>query len=277
MILRKRHTLDHCLKFHGKRQNNKLCDTKDLRSLRCRSCKNRFPFSSETCDISKKNNAACHYKINYKIPEVCPLEHSKENSRQNNMRHKKLFFPERFLFYISIPVPVFSVSAKPGIQNSQDQKDKHDIYHMGMKISQNKRITWKFVNGFIRHIRIMANIPGRVRKPVAVHIFSPGKLLDPRNDLTVHNIVHISGYRYAKPCCHSCCCRNIFFLPGKIFLQPVHTHLIDNRKRQNKRKSSHKGTHQIISKLHLTSCQLCEKHGKILSAVIIINMPFAVP
>ena len=45
----------------------------------------------------------------------------------------------------------------------------------------------------IRHIRVIPNISGSVRKPVAVYIFLAGKPLDPGNDLTVDHIVHISG------------------------------------------------------------------------------------
>ena len=43
---------------------------------------------------------------------------------------------------------------------------------MGMEISQHKGITWKFMDRLVRHIRIVSNITGRIREPVAVRFFS---------------------------------------------------------------------------------------------------------
>ena len=62
---------------------------------------------------------------------------------------------------------------------------------MGMEISQHKGITWKFMDCLVRHIRIVSNITGRIREPVAVRFFSL-QLLEPWNDLTVNHIMHIS-------------------------------------------------------------------------------------
>ena len=106
----------------------------------------------------------------------------------------------------------------PCIQKSNQKKHKHYIYHMRMKITQNKGIAWKFMDCLIlQHIRIISDIAGCIREPVTVHFFSL-KLLDPWNNLTINNIMHISRNRYGKTGSDSRQRRHISFLSCQISL-----------------------------------------------------------
>ena len=85
------------------------------------------------------------------------------------MRHQKLLHPEflcsQFLHRRS-RIPYF---LHPRVQKSQKKQDKHDIYHMCMKITQHKGVAREFMNGLIRYIRVESDITGCIREPVTVY------------------------------------------------------------------------------------------------------------
>ena len=148
-----------------------------------------------------------------------------------------------------------------------------------MKISQNKRIAGKFMNCFIRNIRVKTNISCRVRKPVAVRLLSC-QFLKKRTHLSVNHVMHISGSRYGNACHYACDLRKVFS-PSHCsccsFSHSVPGHLVYKRKRKGKGKSGHKGTHQVIGKLHTGSGKLCKEYRKILTAIIIVDGSLRIP
>ena len=296
MILRNSHSLKHTVKLESKRQRNHIKNDHDLHRLRRshRQYPLHFPFKLN--NIGKQNHSAGHNKINQKIPVIRKPEHPNHNRSQQNMRHQKLLFPEFLPSRSSNHRLTHTHITHPRIKQSHQKQHKHHIHHMRMQIPENKRITRKLMNRLIRHIRIISNVTRCIREPVAVHFLSL-KLLNPRNNLTVDHIMHISRNRNRKSRCQSRCHRHKT-PPSSHFLhliysrlsksplcqpffpavsQPVHRHLIDQRKRKTKRKRRHKRTHQIISQLHLTSGQFRQKHRKILTTIIIIDRTFRIP
>ena len=131
-------SLYHRFKFQSKRQNNQIGNHNNLCSLQNSHRKNSGDFSAKTDNIRNQDNTAGYHKINYKIPVICPLEHSKKHCCQKNMRHQKLSEPEisQVLFFR------FRSSAtnffKPRIKKPHQKCHKHHIHHMSVKISQNK-------------------------------------------------------------------------------------------------------------------------------------------
>ena len=88
--------------------------------------------------------------------------------------------------------------------------------------------------------------------------------------------MHVSRNRDSRTCGKSGNKRKTLldFLPLWLSLHAIHRHLVNQGKRHGKGKSSHKSTHQVIGKLHLRMGKLGKKNGKVLAAIIIINMPF---
>lgn len=123
--------------------------------------------------------------------EIRKPEHTDHHCNQQDMRNQQLFFPELFPARLHDHCFSHPHTSHPRIKKSHQKQHKHYIYHMGMEISQHKGITWKFMDRLVRHIRIVSNITGRIREPVAVRFFSL-QLLEPWNDLTVNHIMHIS-------------------------------------------------------------------------------------
>lgn len=144
---------------------------------------------------------------------------------------------------------------------------------MGMQISQHKGVAGKLMNSFVRHIRIVSNVSGGIGKPVAVH-FHPFYFLYPGQNHRIDDIVHISCNGYCSPGCQPGKYRSsrLSLLFSRLSLHPVSRHLVYQGKGHGKRKPRHKGTHQIIGKFNLCTGKLCQKYGKILAAVIIIDM-----
>ena len=94
MILSHRHTLDHCLKIQGKRKNHHGSHSQNLCCLSRRNSKDPFGLTFHQNNIGKKYNSSCYHKVNNKIPEIRPVEHTEKHCRQKDLRHEKLFSPE---------------------------------------------------------------------------------------------------------------------------------------------------------------------------------------
>ena len=68
---------------------------------------------------------------------------------------------------------------------------------MRMQIAQHIGIQWEFMNCLIMRIRVIANIPRRIREPVAVRLKSKQRP-DPRHNPFINRIMHISAQRYRR-------------------------------------------------------------------------------
>ena len=123
------------IKLQRKRQNNDCCNRHYLCCLSCRHSKNPLYFSFLSNNIHDQYYTTCNCVINNKVPEICPVEHSKQCCGCQKLRHKKLFLPELFLFHVfknQFCCPDFF---HPCIQQCKNQKYKHDIYNMCMQIA----------------------------------------------------------------------------------------------------------------------------------------------
>ena len=128
------------------------------------------------------------------------------------------------------------------------------------------------MNRLIVFRRIIADIAGGVRKPVGIISFWQMKNLpDPRKQLSDHHIMHISSQR------HTCPGKNAAKQCRFLFFPAIQYHLAYQTKRNSKAESSHQCPHQIVGLCHLRMRQLCQEYGKILSAVIVIDLRSRIP
>ena len=125
--------------------------------------------------------------------------------------------------------------------------------------------------------RVVSNITGSIRKPVAFCLFCSFQFLNQRNHAAIYDIMHISCNRNCSTCCYTCHRRKTFFSSFHMSVQSVLHHLTNQRKRKHKGKCCHKSTHQIIGNFHSAACKFCKKYCKILSAVIIVDRSFGIP
>ncbi len=121
----------------------------------------------------------------------------------------------------------------------------------------------------IDHLRIVADIPGRIGKPV----FFPVKrnlenLPDPGDQFSKQHIVHISGQGDCRSRQHASGRRQ----PSLFLLPPVLQHLPHQRKRKDKGKRSHHRPHEVIRFLDPGKGKTGKKDGVVLAAVIIIQL-----
>ena len=191
------------------------------------------------------------------------------------MGHQKLSEPEisRILFFRLRPS--LSDHLHPGVKKPHEEYHKHHIDHMRMKISQHKRIARKFMNGLVTFIyRIISNITGSIREPVAFCFLHTFQFLNHWNHTAIYNIMHISGNGNCNSGCHACHRRKIFFSALHTSVQPVLHHLPYNRKWKYKSKCSYKSTHQIIGNFHSAAREFRKEYCKILSAIVIIDRTF---
>ena len=172
MVLCQSYALYHGCELQGERKDDHCCDGKDFYCLCYRYCKDPSDIAFQADDVHKQYRSAGHDIVNDKIPVVCPVEHSKEHCCCQNLRHQKLFHPEfptsQFL-HRRCCVPYLLC---PGIQKSQKQKDKHDVYHMCVKVSQYEGVAREFMDRLVRHIRVESDITGGIREPVSAHFLA---------------------------------------------------------------------------------------------------------
>ena len=205
MMLCQCHPLYHRIKFQCKGQDHQIRETYDLHCLYDRHCQDPDYLSLKSYDICDQDNSTGHYKIDHKIPVIGPLEHAKKNGRQKDVRHQKLSQPENTAFLFFRLRPSFSDHFHPCIEHSHQKCHKHHIYHMGMKISQNKGIAWEFMYGLITVIhRIIPYVTSCIREPVAGCFCHSLYLPDQRQYTTVDDIMYISRDRYCNTCSNSC-------------------------------------------------------------------------
>ena len=85
VILGHSHTLDHCLKIQGKRKNHHGSHSQNLCCLSRRNSKDPFGLTFHQNNIGKKYNSSCYHKVNNKIPEIRPVEHTEKHCRQKDL------------------------------------------------------------------------------------------------------------------------------------------------------------------------------------------------
>ena len=111
MIFGNSHTVDHGIKLQSKGQDYQIADEINLRHLRKSHCQNLLNLALEPDNIGKKHSSKGHHIIDHKIPEVCPLEHSKKHTDHQKMRHQKLLLPEASILHGNLCGYVFLAHA----------------------------------------------------------------------------------------------------------------------------------------------------------------------
>ncbi len=189
------------VKLGGKGQRHKKAEGKRPEPLRKAGGNAFFP-ALQAGQVAKEAGAAKYHIINGKIPCIAPLENAKEHAAGNQGQFG------RGILGMVFPLAV-SFLFHPGIQKPQHRQHKENIYHVRMEVPLQEGIGWELMDGFIRGRRVMANIAGGIREPIAL----PGK---EGQDNPINHVMHISSQRNGnarkQPGAES---KEVLFFPGR--------------------------------------------------------------
>ena len=178
-------------------------------------------------EIHKENDRSADDEIDRKIPEIRKAEVAGHKPDQYELRLQKNLFRERFrrpffLFRLS-SLRQDPLGKRVGDRRHRDDKENIDIVRV--EIAQNRRVGRILVNRLIRKVRIISDISGRIREPVAVfHTLDPVCCF--KNN-PVDHIMEIPAETAGKSCQNSAGPRN----PDAL-LKAFPKHLIYQRERQ---------------------------------------------
>ena len=275
MILSQSHPLCHRSEIQCKRKRHHQGHRHHFHGLKRRHSQylSRLPLINH--NVGEEDHAADNHIVDHKIPIIGPLVDSQQESRHPDSRLCQL--PEYLLlpeFPLISPPPAPS---HPGVEQAQQQNDKEQIHHMSMQISQHKGVTGKFMDGLIRHIGVMANVAGGIRKPILVPLGNQSEIGQPRPYPGIDHVMHIAGHAHRHTCQKSSQRRRTSSLTCQSLTHPVSQQLPHQGTGEYKEKSSHKRPHEIVGQSHLSPRKLREENGKILAAVVVVDIFQRIP
>ncbi|CCX58203.1 unknown [Blautia hydrogenotrophica CAG:147] len=133
------------------------------------------------------------------------------------------------------------------------------------------------MNRLVRSLWVMSNIPGRIWEPIVIPLGNDPQIGQPGPNPGIDHIMHVSGHTHGHTGQKSSQNRDRFLLSYQALSHSVPQQLPDQRTGKRKHQTSLKRPHQIVSHRHLCSRQLRQKDGKILSAVIIVDILQRIP